>query len=506
MLPANPTETRPRPVCVVVTDTSPLTPDSPHAGGDAHYLLATGAASRTVERWRRAGIHVHRVEDFPPPPPFRVRNLYTPSTADRSDDVRHALAHLHAEYRFVRIEFGLLGGLAFRPLQARRAGLTFAGVEIVVGLDECSQRLRERAERWPASIDDIELDYAERCSLEWCDATSATEPSLVEYVRRLRWHVPAAIHHGVRNEIPAEVSPAPLVTIGVAHYNLGRYLPDTLASIAAQTYTTIEVIIIDDGSTDESSRRTLDALTLTYPQFHFKTQPNAGIGATRNRCLSEARGEYFIPMDADNIARPDMVERFVAAIARDPDSSAMSCYYLAFDGDKPFPPDDYLFAVRPAAGPLTLSCIRNVYGDANAVFRTADFRAAGGYETDRGTSCEDWEAFVKLVFAGKNVGVVPDHLFYYRHRAEGFSRVTNWFANHQRVLRQFTRADHPPAGEAAVMWPALLGFQQRVGHLESRLGARRYRVADALHAAFRAATWPARKMYTTARRYLITRS
>jgi hypothetical protein len=133
-----------------------------------------------------------------------------------------------------------------------------------------------------------------------------------------------------------------------------------------------------------------------------------------------------------------------------------------------------------------MSGIRNVYGDANAIFRTADLRSVGGYELDRGTSCEDWEAFVKLVHAGKKIGVVPDHLFYYRHREAGFSRVTNWFANHQRVLRQFTNQDRLPPGEAAVLWTALLGFQQYAGQLADRQRCLRYRVADGLHSCLSA--------------------
>ena len=60
-----------------------------------------------------------------------------------------------------------------------------------------------------------------------------------------------------------------------------------------------------------------------YPEFRFLRQTNIGIGVTRNRCLAEARGEYFIPMDADNIAAVNMVERFVSALERNPELSAI---------------------------------------------------------------------------------------------------------------------------------------------------------------------------------------
>src|SRR5262249_53400039 len=159
----------------------------------------------------------------------------------------------------------------------------------------------------------------------------------------------------------------------------------------------LEVIVIDDGSTDSPSRQAFEEMRSRYPRFRFLRQENAGIGATRNRGLQEARGEYFIPMDADNVARPDMVERFVSAIRRNPDLAAMTCYFLAFRRWEDLLREDFAYAYRPTGGPFVLASVRNVYGDANAIFRTDALRSVGGNETDRDSSWEDWEAFIKLV-------------------------------------------------------------------------------------------------------------
>ncbi|HJT78888.1 MAG TPA: glycosyltransferase family A protein, partial [Gemmataceae bacterium] len=262
------------------------------------------------------------------------------------------------------------------------------------------------------------------------------------------------------------VNDAPLVTVSIAHYNLGRYLPETLASLAAQTYPHLEVLVIDDGSTDAESISVLQRMQARYPRFRFLSQANAGIGATRNRGLREACGEYFLPMDADNVARPDMVERFVAGMRRNPGLSSLTCYFLAFTETADLARERYAYAYRPTGGPFVLASIRNVYGDANALFRTADLRAVGGYETDRDTSCEDWEAFVKLAAAGYRLDVVPDYLFFYRHREAGFSRVTDGYRNHQRVLRQFLRTERLPPAERVLLWNALPGMQRRLEQLE----------------------------------------
>jgi glycosyltransferase involved in cell wall biosynthesis len=456
------------------------------------------APQAAARRCRKAGLGFTALDACEAPAPFQVRNLHGPCHADRSDRARHALERLHREHRFDLIEFAAHGGLGFRAVQAKRAGLAFDDVCLAVRLDACGPWLRDQEQRWPSGLEDLEVDFAERHSFEHADVPVAPCPALLDYVRRLGWAVraDALAGPGAYVEPTAPPSPGaggarPLVTVAVTHYNLGRYLPVTLASLAAQTYPHLEVLVVDDGSTDGRSVEAFEAMRARHPGFGFLRQPNAGVAAARNRALGEARGEYFLPVDADNLARPDMVERFVAAARRNPDLSALACYFLAFeDGDEV--PERFVYAYRPTGGPHTLASIRNAYGDTNALFRTADFRAVGGFEIDRGTSTEDWEAFVKLVHTGRRVGVVPDHLFYYRHREAGFSRVTNAYANHRRVLRQFVQLERLPPDERAVLWSALVGFQRHLEQLADRQRCLRYRLADGLHALCARAPWAMR--------------
>ncbi len=113
----------------------------------------------------------------------------------------------------------------------------------------------------------------------------------------------------------------PLVTLAIAHYNLGRYLPDTLATLATQTYTSLEVIVIDDGSAGSRHRskclRRCRSSILRGSSFGRRTRGSArhGIGVSEL-----ARGDFFIPVDADNLARPDMVAKFVTAMQLNPRS------------------------------------------------------------------------------------------------------------------------------------------------------------------------------------------
>lgn len=373
--------------------------------------------------------------------------------------------------------------MAFRSIQAKRAGLAFHRVSLFVRADEPSSS----PSSWPCQLDDLECAYAERYSFEQaCVSLVATEAvrrdllaqgwSLGPRVISLDEELPAL------QPCPEPPSTQPLVTVCVPYFHHARYLPATLAALAAQSYAPCEVLVIDDGSTDPSARLVFDQMQARYPQFRFLRQPNAGIGATRNRGLAEANGTFFVPFDADNLPHPHMLTTFVQAIQRRPDVAALSCYFLAFTHDEDLQKGTFCYAYRPTAGPHLLASLRNIYGDATAIYRTEAFRAVGGYETDRGTSFEDWEAFVKLAHAGYRLDVIPEHLFYYRHLPSGFSRRTNPWANHERVLRQFRQRESLPASEHALLWGLLASLHQRSTELEVRQLSLRYRLADRLRA------------------------
>jgi glycosyltransferase involved in cell wall biosynthesis len=268
---------------------------------------------------------------------------------------------------------------------------------------------------------------------------------------------------------PGQGPDRPVVTVAVTYYNLGTYLPDALASLARQTYPNLEVIVLDDGSTDAASLQVFEEQRRAYPQFTFRRQANSGVSAARNTCLAEGRGEFFIPFDADNIATPSLVERLVEALQRNPNWSAASCYFLAFYESADISLGKFAYAYRPTAGPHALGAIYNLFGDACSMFRTADLRAVGGYDDNRDCSSDDWEVMLKVAHAGYIRGVVPAHLFYYRHRSDSMNRGANRYRNQRRILRQYYRWDRPPAAERVELWTAWVGLLERCSHLEQLL-------------------------------------
>lgn len=253
----------------------------------------------------------------------------------------------------------------------------------------------------------------------------------------------------------------PLVTITVPYYNLGELLPETLASIEAQDYPNIEVIVVNDGSTDAYALEVWQLMQVKYPRYRFVTQTNRGLGAARNTGLALATGEYFLPIDSDNVGRTDMVSRFVEALQQNPEIAVATCFFLAFAEMEHIPACNHPYAYRPCGGPFVAAALRNVYGDANAMSRTDALRAVGGYETEKHTTCEDWEMYVKLVRQGYRVDVVPEYLFYYRHRPTSLLRTTDSFLNRRRVLRQFFPSALLPPAEQMQLWTALASFEEQ---------------------------------------------
>ena len=425
-----------------------------------------GALRRHAKALREQGHYVRELVCNPTSP---IPNVLESASEGASEGVRVALVEMCETQVIDEVIFGSLGGLGFRAIQAKQAGLAFADVALTVLLDGANVQRRRESSRL-ADVEDLHREYAERYAFENADAWLSPDPASSNPFSR--------DPKGSALPFGSRLNENPLVTVCVAHYNHGRFLPEALAALAAQTYANVEVIVIDDGSTDAFSQEAFASEESKHPHFRFMRQPNAGIGATRNRGLREARGELFLTVDADNVARPDMIERFVAALAPRPDVAAVTCYFLAFEETADIAAGRFRYACRPTGGPHVLGCLRNVYGDANGMVRTEAFRAVGGYETDRGTSFEDWEAYLKLAHAGGRIDVVPDYLFYYRHLPTGFSRTTSPSANYGRVLRQFARLEGLPSEDRESLWSLLAGLYEQTQALDARQRSRRYRVAD----------------------------
>jgi glycosyltransferase involved in cell wall biosynthesis len=111
--------------------------------------------------------------------------------------------------------------------------------------------------------------------------------------------------------------------IGV--YNGAPYLGEAIDSVFAQDHRPIELIVVDDGSTDGSAE-----IAQRYSEVRYFYQDNAGNGAARNRAVEAAKGDYFAFVDADDRFTPGKLERQIAALDRQPELDMVFGHVLEF--------------------------------------------------------------------------------------------------------------------------------------------------------------------------------
>ena len=126
-----------------------------------------------------------------------------------------------------------------------------------------------------------------------------------------------------------KMSKNPKISIIIAAYNVAEYLPECLNSVVSQTYDNFEAIIVDDGSTDATSK-ICDDYAKQYPVFRVVHQKNQGLSAARNRGIKESSGEYLAFVDGDDCLDAYYLEKLFAAI---------TCHHanIAVCGFKTFP-------------------------------------------------------------------------------------------------------------------------------------------------------------------------
>jgi glycosyltransferase involved in cell wall biosynthesis len=211
---------------------------------------------------------------------------------------------------------------------------------------------------------------------------------------------------------------APLVSIVVPYFRLERYVEATLRSALAQTHPNVEVLLAVDGSLRSEDRRVLDLAEQLG--VRVVVQPNSGLGATRNFGISQSRGSYVLPLDADDVIDPEFVSRCVAALEADPALTYVTTW-VEYMGDDGTPLVDDSGGYMPFGNWSRLIERNNVGGTCSAVFRRSVFDHGFRYSQDL-TSYEDWLLYLDLARAGRLGGVIPERLLRYRVRGASMMR------------------------------------------------------------------------------------
>lgn len=225
----------------------------------------------------------------------------------------------------------------------------------------------------------------------------------------------------------------PKVSVVVTCYNLGKYIDEAIDSVLAQTYQDFEIVIVDDGSTDEETVRILDAYD--KPKTRIIRTENQGVSLARNTGIAEARGEYILPLDADDKIAGTYMEKAVKVLDASPNIGIVSCRMDIFEDE----PGSYTMPnfCRPRLkmGRI-LGLADRLY--VTSFFRKSDWARTKGYDPDLSRGMEDSEFWVTILELGREAYIIPEPMFLYRQRFGGLHHLSRdeYVTLFARVIRK----------------------------------------------------------------------
>jgi glycosyltransferase involved in cell wall biosynthesis len=214
----------------------------------------------------------------------------------------------------------------------------------------------------------------------------------------------------------------PLVSILIPAYNAEQWLPDTLRSAIAQTWERKEIIVVDDGSTDQTL-----AFAQQFESDFVKvfTQKNQGAAATRNNAFSLSQGDYIQWLDADDLLGPEKVARQVEALGDSPNKLTLLSGSWGRFWHRPqcasFVPTA-LWSDLSKAEWLTRKMGQNLYMQTASWLVSRELTEAAGPWNIRLLGDDDGEYFCRVLLASNGVRFVPEAKVYYR--ASGTSSLS----------------------------------------------------------------------------------
>jgi glycosyltransferase involved in cell wall biosynthesis len=250
-----------------------------------------------------------------------------------------------------------------------------------------------------------------------------------------------------------------LVSVVIPAYNAERFIADAVNSVLAQTHCELELLVIDDGSTDGTVQAVLGAGSEDQ-RLRILRFPNAGAAAARNRGLAAARGEYLAWLDADDVWREDKLARQLPVLEGDAHVVAVGCLM------------DYISAAgQPLSGRLRSRIVNgeevqspgrqelirtgrlHPCPSSGLVFRTALVKRIGGCDED--LRCEEDADMVARVARYGRIEMVMEVLGSYRvHDASALASRGPALAQHMRFVA--ARSDARNAGREPPSWNEFL--------------------------------------------------
>lgn len=196
----------------------------------------------------------------------------------------------------------------------------------------------------------------------------------------------------------------PKVSVVIPCYNQEKYIAEAIESVLAQTFDDIEVIVVNDGSSD-NSLAIIQEYASKYPdKIRYIDQKNQGVIVARNNAIAQATGEFIFPLDGDDKIAPDCVEKLYNAM-KDGKGDVIYCdvEYFGCKSGK----------INNLPPTIFNMCLSNRVC-ASALYCKKDWEKYGGYDPIMAKGLEDWEFWLNFVDDYKKFYKVEETLFFYR--------------------------------------------------------------------------------------------
>jgi glycosyltransferase involved in cell wall biosynthesis len=224
----------------------------------------------------------------------------------------------------------------------------------------------------------------------------------------------------------------PFVSVIIPAYKTAAYIKEAVDSALAQTYSNVEVIVVDDGSPDglhEILHPYIDARRIIY--IH---QTNAGLAAARNTGIRRAQGEFIALLDSDDAFLPAKLERQVGYLVAHPECAVSYCDIFHFyDGE----PENLLrlnYEYYSGADVFPALLRKNFINPLSVVLRRSVFGTVGYFDEAMKQFAEDWDFWLRAAHAGLRFDHLPETLARYRMRKTSISYSSSLEVTRKRTV------------------------------------------------------------------------
>ncbi len=289
------------------------------------------------------------------------------------------------------------------------------------------------------------------------------------------------------------MSHLPLVSVIIPAYNAAAFIRQTLVSVLSQSYRNLEIIVVDDGSTDQTAE-IVKSIAKSDHRLILLRQSNQGVAVARNLAIEKSRGEFIAPIDADDIWHPEKIKKQVKCMLESgPAVGLVYTWFMRIDENSLYLCASGKWEVEGMA--LTALIYSNFVGNGSVpLIRRACLEHVGGYtvqlRAQGAEGCEDWDLYLRIA-EHYRFRVVPAYLVGYRRSSKNMSSNYIAMAKSHKVVLQNIEQRH-----SEISAEIFRGAKSTQCFFEVRAHYSRGNYLGALYWAYHALLWDSMKIFS----------